>query len=364
MNQSHGLLFGSASPVPETELTPEIIAKRAETQDAFISLLRAQGGKYATLLAARFNARQVSGELSKMFPGMPGEPAVVFDNQDFTILDHVERLRYLEVIPEEEEVNSFRSVLESVLPGLEQFITDERYATLKGQMLYNSYGVYYGEGRDDKVNFASSFRLGVADPVIQPDDALRPEDKERTRSAVGTARQIGSAFYFVSSYVRASPSNLSLLSLIVRHSANTTATRPPASCSPTPLPYVSLPRVTSRQVTRSPSPTSTPPRSRMRRKLMPAAAVGWNLLADGASLAAAHVAWQMLRRTERRRRSQTRVRLSLLSTARKRRTRRPSRLPLTTRCLLRHCIFTYTIISFAHFKPHRLMLSSALLADV
>ena len=36
----------------------------------------------------------------------------------------------------------------------------------------------------------------------QPDDGLRPEDKERTRSAVGTSRQVGSAFYVVSSYVR------------------------------------------------------------------------------------------------------------------------------------------------------------------
>ncbi|KZV77179.1 hypothetical protein PENSPDRAFT_645453 [Peniophora sp. CONT] len=182
VNQSQGLLFGTTSPVPETELTPEMIAKRAEAQDVFVSRIRAEG-KTAALLVARFNTRQVSGELSKMFPGMPGEPATVLGLTDFTIYDHIERLRYLEVTPEEEELVTFRSVLESVLPGLDQFITEERYATLKGQMLYNAYGVYYGEGRDEK-----------------PDDGLRPEDKERTRCAVGTARQVGSAFYFVSSY--------------------------------------------------------------------------------------------------------------------------------------------------------------------
>lgn len=161
VNQSQGLLFGTTSPVPETELTPEMISKRALAQDAFVSRLRAHG-KTAPLLVARFNARQVSGELSKMFPGMPGEPAALLGLTDFTLYDHAERLRFLEVTAEEEEVASFRNVLESVLPGLDQFITDERYSTLKGQMLYNSYGVYYGEGRDDRVSSCHCFLSYIA----------------------------------------------------------------------------------------------------------------------------------------------------------------------------------------------------------
>jgi len=70
------------------------------------------------------------------------------------------------------------------LPGLEQFITDERHATLLGKMVYNSYGVCFNGGREDK-------------PI--PTD--RPEDVEKSRTPYGTQRQVGSAIYTLSSYL-------------------------------------------------------------------------------------------------------------------------------------------------------------------
>jgi len=67
---------------------------------------------------------------------------------------------------------------------LEQFVTEERHATLLGKMAYNAYGVYFDGGRDDK-----------------PQPTQRPEDIEKSRTSNGTQRQIGTAMYTVSSYL-------------------------------------------------------------------------------------------------------------------------------------------------------------------
>lgn len=71
---------------------------------------------------------------------------------DYSLYDHLERLRYLEVEAPEQETKSLRDVFQTALPGLEAFITDERHAMLKGKMAYNAYGVVYNGGRDDKVH--------------------------------------------------------------------------------------------------------------------------------------------------------------------------------------------------------------------
>lgn len=83
-----------------------------------------------------------------MIPGSAASEAV---HSDYTLYDHLERLRYLEIEVPEQETNLLRSVFETAIPGLESFITDERHATLKGKMAYNAYGVVYNGGRDDKV---------------------------------------------------------------------------------------------------------------------------------------------------------------------------------------------------------------------
>lgn len=68
----------------------------------------------------------------------------------------MERLRYLEVKPKEEELPLISAVLEKTLPGLEQFVTEERHATLVGKMLYNAIGV---GSRDDKVCIPIFYRI-------------------------------------------------------------------------------------------------------------------------------------------------------------------------------------------------------------
>lgn len=79
-----------------------------------------------------------------------------FTNSDGTdhgygIGDHLERLRYLEIAPNKEEVTLLSNVLEMALPGLEGFIMEERHTILSGKVKYNAFGVCYSGGRDDRV---------------------------------------------------------------------------------------------------------------------------------------------------------------------------------------------------------------------
>jgi import receptor subunit TOM20 len=155
---SQTLLFTLESALPAA-IAPEIPGKsrgdRDNAQVAFVEYLK-ESKKAASELVARFIARQVSAETAKMLPrgislpGVASEP-VLTDGGEYSLYDHLERLRYLEVQPAEHETRVLRDVLQTALPGLEQFITDERHATFVGKMSYNSYGVYFGEGREDKV---------------------------------------------------------------------------------------------------------------------------------------------------------------------------------------------------------------------
>ncbi|KIK29127.1 hypothetical protein PISMIDRAFT_672528 [Pisolithus microcarpus 441] len=184
---SQSLLFSLDSPLP-APLAPTILpaarAARDEAQQAFADYLKKRE-KAAPQLVARFIARQVSAETAKMIPGSAkGAEPVLTDGGDYTLYDHLERLRYLDLTPPEEETKILREVLQHALPGLEQFVTEERHATYLGGMSYNAFGVYFGEGRDDK-----------------PEPAERPEDVEKSRTPLGTQKQVGAGFYAVSSYL-------------------------------------------------------------------------------------------------------------------------------------------------------------------
>lgn len=128
--------------------------ERDAAQAAFVDHIK-KNGKAAPLLVARFVARQVSAETAKMIPGNIAAQvtydAPAADSGDYTMDDHVERLRYLELKAPEDDYKLLGKVLSTALPGLEQFINDERHATLLGKMAYNDYGVCFDDGRDDKV---------------------------------------------------------------------------------------------------------------------------------------------------------------------------------------------------------------------
>jgi mitochondrial import receptor subunit TOM20 len=129
-------------------------ASREAAQIAFVDYIN-KNAKAVPLLVARFIARQVASETVKLVPNLGGAqpPSDIpeAESGEYTMYDHVERLRYLEVNAPEEEIKIVSQVLSSALPGLEQFVTEERHATLLGKMAYNAYGVCFGSGRDDKV---------------------------------------------------------------------------------------------------------------------------------------------------------------------------------------------------------------------
>ncbi|KXN89448.1 SET and MYND domain-containing protein 5 [Leucoagaricus sp. SymC.cos] len=190
--QSTSLLFTQEPPLPP-ELAPASspaldVEGRKKAQDKFVEYLKKEK-RNAPLLVARFIARQVALETTKLAGKVSSTTSAVnkvegdftdANEGDYLLADHMERMRYLEVKPNEEELPSVSAVLEKTLPGLEQFVTEERHAMLVGKMLYNAIGV---GRRDDK---------------LEP--TARPEDVEKTRTAFGTQSQIGSAFYTLSSY--------------------------------------------------------------------------------------------------------------------------------------------------------------------
>jgi import receptor subunit TOM20 len=156
------LLFNLESPLP-FEMSPALPQKMVEQRDmaqaAFVNYLK-QTVNAAPLLVAKFIGRQVAIETAKMTPVPTNIGTADFPEHeagDYTLYDHVERLRYLELSAPQEEMKLLRDVLQNTLPGLEQFVTEERHATLLGKMSYNSYGVCFGGGRDDKVLSNSSW---------------------------------------------------------------------------------------------------------------------------------------------------------------------------------------------------------------
>ncbi|CAG8663609.1 6327_t:CDS:2, partial [Paraglomus occultum] len=71
--------------------------------------------------------------------------------EEYGTFDHVERLRYLEIKPtsaEKVEIELLRELLASKVPGIQEFISEERYLMLKGKLMYNAYGIKTHKSED------------------------------------------------------------------------------------------------------------------------------------------------------------------------------------------------------------------------
>jgi import receptor subunit TOM20 len=154
--ESQLLLFGPEYAVP-IELNPnedpEFAKKREEAQIAFARFVRESGRIHVTLVA-RFIARQVVNETVKLLPaGHPSAPTETDEwmGHGYSLFDHMERVRFLELIAKEDEAEQLRAILKANLEGLENFVTDERYTVLIGKMAYNAYGISLSGGRGDEV---------------------------------------------------------------------------------------------------------------------------------------------------------------------------------------------------------------------
>ncbi|CAG8436891.1 12365_t:CDS:2 [Funneliformis mosseae] len=88
------------------------------------------------LMIARFLAKMVHEETQKVATGI---------EEEYSTWDHIERLRYLAVQPydkESNEITLLKELFKTKVPGMEEFITEERYLMLKGKLMYNAYGIH------------------------------------------------------------------------------------------------------------------------------------------------------------------------------------------------------------------------------
>jgi hypothetical protein len=177
----------------------------------------------------------------------------------------------------EEEIKIISRVLSSALPGLEQFVTEERHATLLGKMAYNSYGVCFDGGRDDKVHLhfeivRRSCSFSNCSPCPRNDRKMskrhgHPTGLRSKSAAVYILFQHMNVF-FARAIV---PSDTVFLRLPIR------ALHPPALLSAAEHPNsTSSPIALSRKATKSLYPTSTPPDTLTRLPLTPGGAGAWN----------------------------------------------------------------------------------------
>jgi len=123
----------------------------------------------------------VDAEISKMIPPemRTSDASASDENSDY---DNMERLRYVDTEVTQEEKTLLSNVLASALPGLERLLGDDRHDVLKGKMRYNSIGVTFNGGRDDKARDDSYahvlvpfFELYFAACIIRPPGGYRED---------------------------------------------------------------------------------------------------------------------------------------------------------------------------------------------
>ncbi len=161
----NNMLFGR-DPVLPPELDPGVVAdttdidSRETAQAAYVEWLKAKA-KQANVLGARFVAKQIAHETSKLIKDkdnlLQAEAAELADGGElYSVSDHMERLRFVEGNVTDEEVKLLQAVFGAALPGLEQSVNEERLAVIVGKMAYNAIGITPEGGRDDKVSVAVS----------------------------------------------------------------------------------------------------------------------------------------------------------------------------------------------------------------
>jgi len=131
------------------------------------------------LMIARFLVKVAQEELQR--PNPPVAEPTKMEKETYTTWDHLDRLRYLEVPKNDElaaEIALLKGAVGNAFEGMREFINEERYAILKGRMLYNCLAVH------------------TANEI--PADV--EQSKQVLRNAEST-RPVGAALYTVASYI-------------------------------------------------------------------------------------------------------------------------------------------------------------------
>jgi import receptor subunit TOM20 len=109
--------------------------------------------------------------------------------EGFGVWDHLERLRYLEIQPTEDDkahMAMLRDLLSSKVPGLEEFLNEERYLLLKGKFLYNQFAITGNPGANNR---------------DEGELQANPQCTDPKRSASAPTTFVGTGLYPVSSYL-------------------------------------------------------------------------------------------------------------------------------------------------------------------
>ncbi|KAH7105395.1 MAS20-domain-containing protein [Auriculariales sp. MPI-PUGE-AT-0066] len=195
-DQHHSLLFSLEPLLGLDDDSAPPAGPRRQAQQAMAQHLK-QTDSSRTLMAMRLFAHQALSDTRKVIavPGGSGNedqdpsPPEAEDNpsgkSEYTFADHLERLRFLELKADKTELTLVRGVLATALGTGDEILPDEQYEKFKGKVAYSAVGVVYNGGRERAKNPGKK----------------ELEDFEWTRTPLGTQRQVGSAFYRVSSYV-------------------------------------------------------------------------------------------------------------------------------------------------------------------
>lgn len=144
--QTDNFLFGEGPALPlgiDNEPSSEAKADRKEAQEAFIELWN-DSKKTEMILVARLTALQINAEVIKAIPNADSLrtefPQTCFFG-DYSVSDHMERLRYIDQESPKTELRAMQHLLAMTMPSLAASHTDERYNIMKGKIAYNRIGI-------------------------------------------------------------------------------------------------------------------------------------------------------------------------------------------------------------------------------
>ncbi|KAJ2609189.1 mitochondrial import receptor subunit tom20 [Coemansia sp. RSA 1365] len=115
------------------------------------ALLAQQSHELSPILIAKFFGilldREKKKELERMLGGTNVKQSSEID--EYTTWEHLECMRYLELVPTSNDSRMLKKLgdlLNSNVPGLTEFVTNDRYTMLKGKLDYNAYAVHSADG--------------------------------------------------------------------------------------------------------------------------------------------------------------------------------------------------------------------------
>ncbi|KAJ1947179.1 mitochondrial import receptor subunit tom20 [Kickxella alabastrina] len=150
------------------------------------AVLTQKAHELAPVLIAKFFGVLVDREKKKELARMLGTAGPTSEVDEYTTWEHLECMRYLELIPSASDATMLRKLSELMsrgVPGLSEFVTGERYTMLKGKLDYNTYAVH---------NSAEGIEVPADTPETHVSDTMRNN---------GFSGAVGLALYLISSHI-------------------------------------------------------------------------------------------------------------------------------------------------------------------